>query len=777
MFRYGKYQLMMIAVLIIVVLLPLASLAAVNFTMSLSNAKEQTERYSRQLLEQTMNEHGLMDEQMKNMMFDMLGNMDHYYAVMDEYYTNTNTLGFLKEMEQRIGIHDKSVLSIYLVDLTNRKAYSSFDNRLQPFASFYDQAFLRQFDPSVERSGIRYWTRNIYKENESALELMSDTMKDKLAQQREGMMTYYMYVGHSGNRVGVIAVNLRLDFLRARGAELKEKTGGTLFVTDFRNELLFRADMEWTADAGTSVEIPGKQQGLPAELDSAGEHGLKLSMRHQTSKFEYTLLIPQAAFADRVYRQTASFIVIGILAAAFSLAAVFAASRYLYRPISGIVQLVGQAFPPRAEKLGQAGALIMDEPTFIRQTIDRFAGEQQIMKEAMRKHRETIKQHLLDKILMGQLRDTLEELRRFGIRLDFTHFTVISVQLQGRDDAAGLKGIDSELIRYAIGNIAEETLRSPGYAFACLKDKETVSRLLNSPGELPSQELVELCGALQTSARGYMHVQLDIGIGGYRSDVGQVWQSYRESLQSLAYSKLMDWGVITLYSELERMEAQGEIDLGQTIEWEDYDSGYIRAVKLADKERLAELFASIREEAKEKRISSSAIQRFTLQFLASLTKLYGEYRFGGSRWELESLFDKLAQRMRFSELLAHMERLTGQFVALLEGKRAYINRDLAERAIQTIRSDLSLTVEAVADSVSLSSPSLNKLIREYLGMSTGEFIVKARIEKAKELLERTESKIEEIAGLTGYATARGFYKIFKEVTGMTPSEYRKLTTR
>lgn len=53
------------------------------------------------------------------------------------------------------------------------------------------------------------------------------------------------------------------------------------------------------------------------------------------------------------------------------------------------------------------------------------------------------------------------------------------------------------------------------------------------------------------------------------------------------------------------------------------------------------------------------------------------------------------------------------------------------------------------------------------------FIIKLRIEKAKELLSYQEHNISEIAYKIGYASAAHFSRQFKKMVGDSPSDYRK----
>ncbi|MNI97270.1 Arabinose operon regulatory protein [compost metagenome] len=48
-----------------------------------------------------------------------------------------------------------------------------------------------------------------------------------------------------------------------------------------------------------------------------------------------------------------------------------------------------------------------------------------------------------------------------------------------------------------------------------------------------------------------------------------------------------------------------------------------------------------------------------------------------------------------------------------------------------------------------------------------------RIEKAKELLETTELKVLEIGDRVGFENTKHFNRVFKEMQGVTPLEYRQ----
>jgi AraC-like DNA-binding protein len=47
------------------------------------------------------------------------------------------------------------------------------------------------------------------------------------------------------------------------------------------------------------------------------------------------------------------------------------------------------------------------------------------------------------------------------------------------------------------------------------------------------------------------------------------------------------------------------------------------------------------------------------------------------------------------------------------------------------------------------------------------------MEKARELLEKTDMTVNKISVAVGYSSTRSFFAAFKSTYGMTPSQYRK----
>ena len=89
----------------------------------------------------------------------------------------------------------------------------------------------------------------------------------------------------------------------------------------------------------------------------------------------------------------------------------------------------------------------------------------------------------------------------------------------------------------------------------------------------------------------------------------------------------------------------------------------------------------------------------------------------------------------------------------------------------------SVSIELIADELGVSESSLIRSFRNGTGTTPGAYLASLRMKKAEELLKTTRWTIRRIASETGIQDANYFVKLFKRAYGMTPSAYRKTTTR
>ncbi|WP_030463214.1 GlxA family transcriptional regulator [Kitasatospora sp. NRRL B-11411] len=93
------------------------------------------------------------------------------------------------------------------------------------------------------------------------------------------------------------------------------------------------------------------------------------------------------------------------------------------------------------------------------------------------------------------------------------------------------------------------------------------------------------------------------------------------------------------------------------------------------------------------------------------------------------------------------------------------------------RLDGPLTVRALARHAAVSPRTFSRRFVEDTGYTPMQWVLRARVDLARELLERSEHSVERIAAETGLGTGANLRAHFQQILGTTPSEYRRTFTR
>ena len=84
-----------------------------------------------------------------------------------------------------------------------------------------------------------------------------------------------------------------------------------------------------------------------------------------------------------------------------------------------------------------------------------------------------------------------------------------------------------------------------------------------------------------------------------------------------------------------------------------------------------------------------------------------------------------------------------------------------------------INLETIANIVHLNPSYFSSIFKKEVGVSFSNYLNKIRIEQSKLLLKNTDSSIVEIALEVGFEDQSYFSKVFKNLTKMTPKQYRQ----
>ncbi len=134
--------------------------------------------------------------------------------------------------------------------------------------------------------------------------------------------------------------------------------------------------------------------------------------------------------------------------------------------------------------------------------------------------------------------------------------------------------------------------------------------------------------------------------------------------------------------------------------------------------------------------------------------------------EVETL-DEVARQFRvlFDALAVWLEEKKNEKqTAIIDKIHEIIDQDYMKH---------ELSVDSIAGTLGMSTPHMSKLYKQYTMHTVLEDIILMRMRKARELLLFNDQSVQDISAKVGFANSTYFYKAFKQVNGVTPTEYRK----
>lgn len=120
----------------------------------------------------------------------------------------------------------------------------------------------------------------------------------------------------------------------------------------------------------------------------------------------------------------------------------------------------------------------------------------------------------------------------------------------------------------------------------------------------------------------------------------------------------------------------------------------------------------------------------------------------------------------------HMER-TMEILFELSASSSERQARLAIDYIQKNYMDSTLSLNSICSYLNISTSYFSTIFKEETGETFTEVLIRTRMEKAKELLEKTTMKNYEIAEKVGFSDPHYFGISFKKMTGCTPTEYAR----
>lgn len=395
------------------------------------------------------------------------------------------------------------------------------------------------------------------------------------------------------------------------------------------------------------------------------------------------------------------------------------------------------------------------------------------------------RQRFLEMLLIGCISDPVIEIearwQALNLTLNPQAITVLAIKIHlWGPKASGEK--DRSWIRLALANIVEEIAARWGRAVACPLDHNADAELAvlfsreSSPDDKKNRRkdpFPDEMTAIIDSAQRYLGLAISIGISGPGSMV-ELAKCYEEALNACSNAFYEGFGKVYDSARLPMRSYESHAYIGPDGSWE---TRLQQAMKLGDDGAIRESVDRLIEHAlsARERIAPLQVSRGLKLLLHSV----------GKKWEAAHPYRTAPGIDRFKEAILNADLPLTQLADVLRDALlhcAAASRGSGHRTrIVELGMQFShrhymqgITMNDAAEHLFLNPSYFSKVFHEETGETYSKYLIRLRMNKAKQLLKTSTLKIYEIAEQVGYSDFRHFSKTFKEIEGMTPGQYRDL---
>ncbi|TXC90602.1 response regulator [Metabacillus litoralis] len=250
------------------------------------------------------------------------------------------------------------------------------------------------------------------------------------------------------------------------------------------------------------------------------------------------------------------------------------------------------------------------------------------------------------------------------------------------------------------------------------------------------------------------------------------YHSFKTSLHHLLDSSNQRFYMETCKIEKKRLEAKTNESL---FEWYDKASNEIRQLIInKDVSEIRPLICKWMDIFKEKEYSAEIVKDWTLKLLLDLKVKMKALQFFGTNTSNEVLHEEV---IGIDSLIELRTWLIHYFEMLLSAVNSTSSKSRRKEVLEAckyveVNLEKKITLDEVANILYLNPSYFSRLFKKEVGGTFVEYVTRAKMNRAKELLEQTVDSVGKICERLGYDNQSYFIKVFKNYVGVTPIEYR-----
>lgn len=290
----------------------------------------------------------------------------------------------------------------------------------------------------------------------------------------------------------------------------------------------------------------------------------------------------------------------------------------------------------------------------------------------------------------------------------------------------------------------------------------------NNESMLSSEDVINWMNHLREDFLENNHV-LTIGVSSLHTGLHTVKDAYREASRALKAKFYLGRGRIIHFAQLQSNQSNIYLENHETENIYEAMKNYDWIQTQLSLKRYFDYYAA----------NSNILEEYpdfiTYELISVLKRVIAANLCSPETFIDKETVNELISTNSLNEMHIKAVHIFKRIYELMEGCRingqSHIIREIKDYVQQNYMH--RITLEQAGKSTYMSASALSKLFFKGNGILFSDYVSRVRIDKAREYLLRTDSKIYEVSEKVGFRDVKYFNKLFKKMIGMTPAEFKK----
>ena len=286
------------------------------------------------------------------------------------------------------------------------------------------------------------------------------------------------------------------------------------------------------------------------------------------------------------------------------------------------------------------------------------------------------------------------------------------------------------------------------------------------------EKAILFAGNIQLIVNDECQLKFTIGIGKWVDSLTKLQTSYKMACDAVKFKFFMGYNQVIHYKD-----TYFTSDSAEKFNLEVLEDRIISAVQLCDIDTLNQCLDEMFDVMKGDIVNTNSYVRTNcIMLIARISVILHEMHisyekvFGKEHY----IWDKLLKFDTIIDIEQWMKNILGGVIDYITQNQKSNNRKVINDILKIIEESYStnITINDISKEIYLSINYISIIFKKEIGENFSEYLMKYRLEKAKQLLKETNMKVYQVGNMVGYNNVSHFCSIFKSLNGVSPSEYR-----